>query len=419
MKKIVTLLLVVIAIAAFAGALYYPLNYLRERRANESDLDELRAIRRAALARAMETAAPEPTASEFAEHPSDGQASLEEATGAEAKSANPNAVEGTAMNPSPEDEARAEASQTGANADVAERSSPAAPAQDGAALTAENAAPAADNSEAEEPTSKSASGEGISEGTQAPLTPASEPDAPRAEPPGDPASEPAALLDEAPPEADGPLPYYEKAKRALDEALILPQYRELYALNHDLVGWLLIDSMGVDYPVMQTPEDDEYYLHRDFYGKSNANGQLILDKSSDALTPSYNQIIYGHNMKSGAMFGNLIKYKDLAFWRENRLLEFDNLMEERLYVVVAAFYGVQPGEDEPGFRYAVDFQDEAQYADWMAQVKAEQCYETGVDCRFGDEFVTLSTCAYHRENGRFVVVARRLREGEALDAQAG
>ncbi|MDO4322186.1 MAG: class B sortase [Lachnospiraceae bacterium] len=207
------------------------------------------------------------------------------------------------------------------------------------------------------------------------------------------------------------LPYSEKKKEVLDTDRILPQYREIYELNHDFIGWLTIPDTIIDYPVMQS-EDNAYYLNHDFYKRSNANGELLLDNMCDAYTPSYNLIIAGHHMRSGAMFGKIIDYQEEEFWRGHKLVQFDTLMQEGTYVVTAAFYSADYAASEPGFRYYVVFEEEDGYEDWMRQVRENQLYDTGIDCRFGDEFLTLSTCAYQRENGRFVVIARKLRDEE-------
>ena len=86
-------------------------------------------------------------------------------------------------------------------------------------------------------------------------------------------------------------------------------YRDSFLANKDMAAWLQIPGTTVDYPVMWTPEDENYYLYRAFDGSENKNGSLILDTDSclDPLTT--NLIIHGHNMRSGAMFGNLLKYE--------------------------------------------------------------------------------------------------------------
>ena len=214
----------------------------------------------------------------------------------------------------------------------------------------------------------------------------------------------------------GALPFPLKEKVEMDESLILPQYRDMYALNPDLVGWITIQNSDIDYPVVQN-EDNEYYLRRDFFGEENKNGQIILEATCDPYTPSYNLVIIGHNMRNTSMFSRLVDYyKKQSDWRKHKYVQFDSLMEERMYVVVAAFYAADYAEDEEGFRYSADIQYRIDAELWLAQVKDYQLYDTGIDVEFGDEFLTLTTCnSTRRKNGRFVVICRRLREGETIE----
>ena len=212
-------------------------------------------------------------------------------------------------------------------------------------------------------------------------------------------------------ERTGALAYPEKERVTLDEDLILPEYREIYEMNEDLVGWLTIPALNVDNPVVQS-EDSEFYLTHDFFGEKNANGQIILDTNCDPYTPSYNLVISGHNMRSGKMFGNLVNYMYKSYWEKNKFVEFDTLVERKEYVIVAAFFSADYDTDEEGFRYNADIQYGIDLKTWMRDIKENQLYETGIECDFGDEFLTLTTCNYQRKNGRFVVICRRIREGE-------
>jgi len=214
---------------------------------------------------------------------------------------------------------------------------------------------------------------------------------------------------------NGPLPYALRDKVVLDEAAILPELKDIYALNKDLVGWISIPDTVIDYPVVQA-EDGEFYLTHDFYGEENINGQIILDVLCDPYTPSYNLVVSGHHMKNGSMFGGLPQYRAKSYWAKHPFLEFDSLMERKIYVIFACFYSADYDEDETGFRYnaIIDYKIDADR--WLAEIEDNQLYDTGIEREFGDEFITLTTCdrARHR-NGRFVVVGRRIREGESFE----
>ena len=211
------------------------------------------------------------------------------------------------------------------------------------------------------------------------------------------------------------VPYPMKEKVELDEARILPELREIYALNRDLVGWISIEGTVIDYPVVQR-DDNDYYLDHDFYGNENANGQIILDARCDPYTPSYNLVISGHKMRTGAMFGGLARYQYRSYWETHKLVRFSTLMERKTYVVLAAFLSADYDRDEAGFRYNADIQYRIEAERWLDEVWKNQLYDTGVDAAFGDEFLTLTTCERgHHENGRFVLVCRKLRDGENIE----
>ncbi len=190
------------------------------------------------------------------------------------------------------------------------------------------------------------------------------------------------------------------------------QWKELYSRNSDLIGWLTIEGTRINYPVMQC-EDDEYYLHHNFEKEEDKYGCLHVKKIADVATPGTNIIIYGHHMKDDSMFGELDKYESESFCREHGEISFETLREERIYQVMAAFRtDVTEREGESGFRYYQFYQadTEEEFADFYENVRELSIYDTGVTAEFGDTFLTLSTCSGHSENGRFVVVAKRIRD---------
>jgi SrtB family sortase len=211
--------------------------------------------------------------------------------------------------------------------------------------------------------------------------------------------------------APTPAPEPEPTPFVFDEAKILPEYQALYEENHDLVGWLKIGGTMVDYPVLQRV-DEEYYLTRDFYGRSNDNGQLILDAQCDPFAPDLNLVVSGHDMLSGKMFGTLQRYASERFGRQHPIIEFDTLFSRGRYRLVAAFQTWDYLKREDGFRYNVDIRYRLELKKYLEELDAVKLYDTGVPVEFGDQLITLSTCSTRTDDGRFVVVARRLREGE-------
>lgn len=192
--------------------------------------------------------------------------------------------------------------------------------------------------------------------------------------------------------------------------VILSKYASLYKENNHLAGWLSIKGMAIDYPVMQC-QDDEYYLNHDFYRKKSKYGCLYVRGKADVNTPGTNFIIYGHNMKDGEMFGDLDLYQDESFYREHSKISFDTLYEERIYEIIAVFPSQVYNSNDDVFKYYQFYQanTKKEFDEFYNNIKKLSLYDTEVNAKFGDTFLTLSTCAYHVEDGRFVIVAKKIK----------
>lgn len=190
---------------------------------------------------------------------------------------------------------------------------------------------------------------------------------------------------------------------------MLEAYESLYRRNHDIFGWITIEGTKVDFPVMHTPRDPEYYLHKSFNRTYAYSGVPFMDGA--CFIGCGNYIIYGHHMKNGTMFAPIVGYAEEAFWEEHPLIYFDTLYEMGTYEIVAVFYSrvFQPEETDV-FRYHwyPDLRDPAVFDEYIEQVRAAALYDTGVDVQYGDQLLTLSTCEYTVKDNRFVVVARKI-----------
>lgn len=191
---------------------------------------------------------------------------------------------------------------------------------------------------------------------------------------------------------------------------ILDQYKSLYNSNKTLIGWLNIADTIIDYPVMQTG-DNEYYLNHNIQLEEDRNGALFLDSHCDITNPGTNYIVYGHNMKSGKMFGSLDKYADKSFYEKHKEIRFDTIYEEGTYEVMYVFRSRVYQQDEIVFKYYqfYDANSEEEFQSYMKEMEALSLYDTGVKAQYGDHLLTLSTCDYEEKDGRFVVVAKRVK----------
>lgn len=189
---------------------------------------------------------------------------------------------------------------------------------------------------------------------------------------------------------------------------MLPGYAALYEVNHDLFGWVQIADTKLNYPVMYTPDDPEYYLCRAFDRSESASGVPFLD--GDCSEDSGNYLIHGHNMNAGTMFASLLSYAKQDFYEEHPVIRFDTLYERGAYEVIAAFYAkVYDVDEENVFRYYqyTDLSNPERFQEYVEQGKAAALYDTGITAEYGDQLLTLSTCSCHTDNGRFVVIARK------------
>ena len=195
-----------------------------------------------------------------------------------------------------------------------------------------------------------------------------------------------------------------------DKPPILKKYETLYNKNRKLIGWLKIEGCDIDYPVMQT-SNNEYYLDHNYNQEYDKNGSLFLDKDCDAAFPNDNMIIYGHHMKSGKMFGNLNYYSKESFWEDNKEFTFDTIYETGTYAVMYVFRSKIYSEEEIVFKYYqfIDATSENEFNSNMEEMANMSLYDTGVTASYGDKLITLSTCDSSEEDGRFVVVAKKIK----------
>jgi len=193
---------------------------------------------------------------------------------------------------------------------------------------------------------------------------------------------------------------------------ILSSMEELCRKNPDIAGWIKIDGTRIDYPVMHTPDDPEKYLHLNFDARYSFAGLPFIDSNCSMDPESDNLLIYGHNMENGTMFRDLMYYDMITFWQNHKTIHFSTLYEEREYEVVAAFYDrvYFPEEDCFKFYQFIDAADQKEFDTAIAYFKEKALYDTGVSAQYGDSLLSLVTCAYHVADGRFVVVAREVKQ---------
>lgn len=191
-----------------------------------------------------------------------------------------------------------------------------------------------------------------------------------------------------------------------EETERMTKIKKLQEENSDIVGWIEIEGTNINYPVLQG-KNDEYYLTHNYKKEKSQKGSIFLSKDYDLKLPSDNLLIYGHNLVNGQMFNNLLKYKDKEFYGKHPDIRFTTEKEDLKFEIFSAFYSkVFLKSEENVFRYYnfVTAKSEKDYNNFVENAKRASLYDTDKEAKYGDRLITLVTCSYHVEDGRFVVI---------------
>ena len=171
-----------------------------------------------------------------------------------------------------------------------------------------------------------------------------------------------------------------------------------------IMGWLKMDDL--DEPVAQ--KDNDFFLDHDAAGLHNINGAIFMDENTKLLTRPYTVFLYGHNMKSGAMFGNLRKYRKPEYCQAHRDLSFETLYEEGQYEIFAVtMIRVTPGLSGYLNLWDLDSADRAVRRDAIEQLRKSSLYYSTQKVSEEDQLLLLITCEGD-EDQRLVVAAKRV-----------
>ena len=187
------------------------------------------------------------------------------------------------------------------------------------------------------------------------------------------------------------------------------QVKQLQEQNPDIVGWLEITNTNINYPVLQGT-DNTYYMTHNYKKQNSKNGSIFLDANYDWNIPSNNLLIYGHNLGNGMMFQELLKYEQESFYQEHPVIRFTTAKEDAEYEIISAFKSrVYYQSEKNVFRYYyfINSKSEEEYKEFIKNAKNASLYPIEETASYGDQLITLSTCSYYVEDGRFAVVGRK------------
>ena len=179
-------------------------------------------------------------------------------------------------------------------------------------------------------------------------------------------------------------------------------FKDLLKQNSDTVAWIIVKNTNVNYPVVQTSNND-YYLHHSFNRKSNGAGWVFADYRDNFKELNRNLVIYAHGRKDKVMFGSLTNtlkpkwYKD----RDNQLIQLSTLKYNTMWQV----FSIYKIEAE-SYYITTDFASDKSYETFLKKMKDRSIYNFGVDVTKDDKILTLSTC--YNDNGIRLVVQAKL-----------
>lgn len=185
--------------------------------------------------------------------------------------------------------------------------------------------------------------------------------------------------------------------------LYVPDFGGLQSRNSDVIGWIQIPGTKVNYPIVQG-SDNEYYLTHTVNGEENPGGAIFMDAAIEDRFEDKNAIIYGHNLKSGAMFSRLNRYARKSFWDANRYIYITTPDGMDVYEVFSAY---QTTADADIYYYG--FSEDQYYQDYLNRITSYSIFNAGVPVGMDDHIITLSTCA-NDTTQRFIVHAKRITE---------
>ena len=181
-------------------------------------------------------------------------------------------------------------------------------------------------------------------------------------------------------------------------------FEALWETNPDTVGWIRIPDTVIDYPIVQRPKDNEFYLHTDFDGNASVHGAIYLDSDSEPDFSGWNHPIYGHHMKDGSMFKGITKFKDEDYFKSHQYFEIYTPKRTIHLKAVACYYS-----SADGIVRKTKFSSQQSFDEWMAE-RLAPCSFAEIPVPSVKSLFVLVTCSYETENARTLLFAAEVDE---------
>jgi sortase B len=182
---------------------------------------------------------------------------------------------------------------------------------------------------------------------------------------------------------------------------ILGRYKGYIDINKEVVGWIKIPYTKVDYPIVKT-DNNNFYLNHNIKGEENKAGWIFMDYRNEYNGTDKNIIIYGHHMKDGSMFRDLVGFKDAEFFNNNKVIQLYDMYGETEWEVFSAYV------TKYDFPYLItQFENSREYLSFIKKLKDKSNIKSNVQISEKDKILTLSTCTYEYKDARLVVHAKK------------
>lgn len=188
-------------------------------------------------------------------------------------------------------------------------------------------------------------------------------------------------------------------------------FEELWETNPDVYAWIVIPGTDINYPILQHPTDDSYYLNHNIDGSTGRPACIYTESLNNKDFTDNNTVIYGHNMRNGTMFAQLHKFEDKDFFDEHREIII-YLPDKVLHYKIFAVHNY----DDRHLLYSFDFSDKAVYKDYLESIFSIDDKNANIDTEMtvteNDKIITLATCVYKQPSLRFHVQAVLVEKGD-------
>ncbi len=220
--------------------------------------------------------------------------------------------------------------------------------------------------------------------------------------------------------------FYDDIKESVTNIEETPDYAAIAKMNSDTVGWIKVPNTNIDYPVVQFL-DNEYYNRHGFDKKYNYRGAIYMDYRNNPTNLDSNTVIYGHNCYDKTMFSELAQYENIEFYKKTPVLQYNTLEKCYKWKIYAVFITTAKASEDNNyvFYFVYPHMDGENFDGFVSEINKRRLYVTGVDINDDDKTLVLSTCVRtldtlnkngkttYRADGRIVILARALREGES------